>query len=220
MIYHLTPAGVPISWMITAIYDTAYGIAHTAAKAWHEKEGQPQFVVEIKDGEATRSNMLWAGDHKQYSMQQEIFIQGFRKEPASVVIDDETRQQLSTIMHAALTEQEFLIPHDEWVRRYPGSHMVSERFAEFFEAQKNDPDLAFEDKWAMMMEPPKDYQAAYRVERQGKGYGLMVNREGMPPPPDKNWREITDAETVCRQMNSGWSYEEALVLLKQEPVKD
>lgn len=220
MIFHLTNAGVPTSWSIVAYYPSYYGVALNAATSWHAQHGGCHLVVEIKNGSAVSLDMFWTDEHAQYSQDREIHIQGMLPRDSQPSIEDETRDLLSKILYGELVKQGFLIPNEEWEQRYPASKMVQDRFSEYFALRSDkNRDIEFEDKWAMMMEAPKDHELAYTVKPDGKGYAIVVNRKGMPDGPERNWREITDAEAVCRQMNSGWTYEEALVLLTPEPVE-
>lgn len=131
------------------------------------------------------------------------------------------RQSLKQI----LIDIGYLIPRDEWERRYPASKLISDRFKEFNQAcnaldRDSGEKLEFSEKWIPFMEVPEDFVAAYKVEPSGKGYGLAANRDGLQEPTDGYiWREITDAEAACRLLNSGWDWSETQVLLKPEPVE-
>lgn len=220
MIYHLSVSGTPVSWSITAVYCSSYGIARAAAETWHEKQNTSQIVIEIKNGEVERKDIFWTDEDRQTNDDFPIHLNTFR----GLSLDEKEIETLQAALKDILVEVGYLIPREEWERRYPASHLVSKRFAEFNAAcnaldREAGERLAFEEKWIPFMEVPDNFIAAYKVSPDGKGYGIEPQREGLHDPTDgRNWREITDAEAACRLLNSGRNWEETKVLLTPEPV--
>lgn len=219
MIYHITTSGTPISWSIAAIYDGMLGIASKAAAAWHEQSGSPQCLIKVEDGKAECLTMHWTEQDRQQPKDHGMFVSGFKD-----LVDEETRAAIEDAIRGDLIDRAYFIPREEWEVRYPASKLISDRFREFNVAcasldRNAGEDLVFEEKWVMFMKKPKGYVLPYNVVPSGKGYGLAPQRDDVEDPTEgKVWREIEDANAVCRTLNSGWDWEQAQILLAPEPV--
>lgn len=218
-IYHLDACGVPVSWSLTAVYAGSYGVAIHAAASWHEKHDSPQFVIEIENGAVKRSQLFMKPQPIQHRESDKLFLQGFRR--PHLALPDGDEEIIDKALHAALVEVGFLIPDDLWDRMYPAQKLISDRFREFnaaYDAKPEGEKLAFDERWIMMMEKPDDHVLPFTVKGKGNGYALVPQRDNVVDPSGgRIWPEIEDAKNYARHLNSGWSWEETLVLMTPEP---
>lgn len=227
MIYHLHTTGTPVSWSIAAIYEKSLGIASEAARNWHSRHDSIEALIRVEredDGSVRKAEcveIFWVKQDRQDKDTHGIFVSGFKD-----IVDDDTRSIIEELLRQAMIAQGYLIPPRQWAARYPASKIVSDRFRDFNRAYEDHKkagtsrDEFFEDRWIMFMERPRDHVLAYTVKPRGKGYGIEPGREGLTDPTQgKSWREIEDANAYCRHLNSGFSWEEAQILMRPEPVE-
>lgn len=240
MILHLSAAGVPVSWAVTAVYGTSYGIAHAAATTWFERsrepsrssriDDQPQFVVEVEPvGEngwsVKRSHLMMdASRLARPSHDEHRRLVQWGTGPA-VPFAAVLKGVVEAALKAALVEFGWMLPRAEWERRNPVGALTSRRFAEFGAAADAalaaGIELAFERRWTPFMETPDDFHLPWSATPEGSPPGLRCRRvpESFAAPwshpslgPDVI-RTDKDAEDAARLLNSGWTPEEVAVLL-------
>ena len=69
-----------------------------------------------------------------------------------------------------------------------------------------------------MMEAPDDWTPTFRVTEDGLGVEPIA--EGVDDPTDGHrWDDADTASNAMRSMNSGWTFEQTLVLMQPEPVE-
>lgn len=234
MIAHLSAAGVPVSWTITALYGSAFGVALCSARTWHRDDDTdndaPQFVVEMTDGgdagwKVVRTELLM--DARHLSRQQP-------DDPAWLVQDHTAPVELpaaltaaiATALRTALVDFGYLIPRADWVRRYPASALTSKRFAEFAAADRAASDagvpIPYEPRWSPFMEPETHERPPYGIGKDGDI--VAIARNGVARAADRHdLAHIGDAAgraSAVRLLNSGWTPAEIAVLLTDEPVED
>lgn len=216
-VLHLSAAGVPTGWIITALYNSSYGIAVNAAASWHERQGTAEAVLEIERGEVKRSEMYWKPEHgaKQYP-DRPILLQapGYKldKDVIEIAIEHMTR---------TLRGLNFLIPQEEWERRYPASKLISDRFNEWHAASAaaGRGNVAWEPKWAMFFEAPEGWVPAYQLSDDLLGV-VPTDPAADDVTGGYRWPNEAAADNVRRAMNSGFTFEEAQILQMREPVDE
>lgn len=220
MIYHLSTSGTPISWSITAVYERSLGIARAAAKAWFESSETPQAIIRIEDGKAECLEMFWMERDQQQPSDHGMIVSGFND-----IVDKQTRKHLESVLRKDFVERGWMIPRAEWARRYPASKLMSDRFKEFNAAYDEHKKKGatkedfFEDRWIMFMDRPEGYILPYDIDERENGFGIKPVRVGGTDPTDGHvWPDIEDAKWACRNLNSGFDWQECQILMTPEPV--
>jgi len=202
MIFHLMSAGMPVTWTIVAVYESSYGIACHAAKAWSEQEEishdespytgpetkpTAHLVIEMKakDGiwTAKRHDLLMS---QRYLTRQEHDERGgiLQDHTSPFPLEETLRDALAAALKSALVEFGYLIPKAEWEARYPARRIISDHFHAFWTAQneylKSSPkeEMAFELRWSLFMPAPEGFVYPYDVARIGETW--FVTKDGEP----------------------------------------
>lgn len=252
MIFHLYAAGVPVSWCIAALYRDDYGIAHSAAAAWYgmrepkssRRGDDPQCIIELSGNDdrgwsVVRSD-LWMDEAHRQRQTPEDGKHLIQLHTAALPLSEKLGEAITEALRARLVDFGYLIPRDEWRRRYPAQAMMSARFAEFFEAERNArtkrEELPFEPKWAPFMEIPADTHFPYSTGHLMPNGSLEEFDKGGAPvvvtrPDDRSpwalyqhpslpaFSTKDETQAAMRLLNSGWTPEEVAVLLTGEPVQ-
>lgn len=220
MIYHLTASGTPISWSIVAIYERSLGIARAAAQAWFEISETPQAIIRIEGGKAECLEMFWIDRDQQQPSDHGMIVSGFHD-----IADKQTRTQIESLLRGDFVERGWMIPRTDWERRYPASKLMSDRFKEFNAAYDEHKKKGateeefFEDRWIMFMDRPEGHVLPYDIDKRDNGFGIKPVRDGETDPTGGHvWPDIEDAKWVCRNLNSGFNWEECQILMTPEPV--
>ena len=210
MILFYVAAGVPTSWMLTSVFGNAYGVAHNAARSWAENQKTPTFIVSIDEEsmQVERKDLFWPeSEDTRYVQPDRLPILQRMRSRISITEDEE--RVAAEALRASLTEVGYLVSDAEWRRRRPSDVLVSERFQEYFTADKAareaGEDMPFDPRYTMMMPIPDDYVLPY---------GLVDGRAtavGDAPPVPDNLASLPDQEQVTRLLNSGWNFEQTLV---------
>lgn len=229
MIFHLSAAGTSLaSWHITAIYKGSYGVAVNAASTWYEKTGDtesdtPQMVIQLENDDGhwkrDRFQFMFAPRHQK----RQIADGGamlLQSQTSPLPLPDIVKEALQAELRTILIESNIMISRDEWNVKYPGQALVKQRFSDFIQAREiarnNGEELAYHPKWAMMMKTPEDHQYPYKIEEDRENPVLMGNNF------DGTWDEITvpdkaaDPYALMRLLNSGWSMDEALIIIADD----
>lgn len=218
-VFHLSPAGVPISWSVDAMYNGRYGIAHLAAESWYQKHGSMQMVLEIDRGVVKRSELFFRPEHvERQQYDRDIILQGdtfFGLDEAMVALVVECVSQ-------KMRDVGCFISMAEWELRYPASKLMRDRWNDWHDAVRAAEEagrrLEWEPRWSMMMEAPDDWTPTFRVTEDGLGVEPIA--EGVDDPTDGHrWDDADTASNAMRSMNSGWTFEQTLVLMQPEPVE-
>jgi len=222
MIVHCSTGGYPIAWSVTALYPSAYGVASFAAQGWAEKHKTPQFLVQIDKGEIKRSDLYWGGEdlRDRQSYDRTLHLTSYFEFCA---LPEEILEIAREELRRHLIAYGFLIPEEEWRRRYPSDVLTKERFQEFNlayeKAREIGNKLEFNDRWVMFMEPPEGWTPPFALVEQGGSYQISSNREGVQDPTKgETWKDESVAESVCRMLNSGWNYDEVKIHLTPQPL--
>ena len=233
MIFHLSAGGYPCTWTICAVYKDSLGVAIAAADCWYDRTFEaaagsgkehdaPQAVIEMieKDGapEVGRTHLRMGTHHLRSQMhdQRGHLIQ---MGSAPFAVSDETAVALTQALGGMLVAFGFMIPKDEWERRYPSKVMISARFAEFQEAHDaRGADLAYEPKWSMFMPTPAGTVFPHELEETEDGTWWVTRHGERAADLHRFAGTEDDAAAAMRMLNSGWSVEEVVIHMTPEPV--
>lgn len=223
MILHLQAAGVPTSWSLVALYNGAYGIALNSARSWSEQHKGPHFLIEIEDGSVKRTDLVgWDESNlKSQKVDRNPFIQLF---DTTFHLDSEITDLACSTLRAKMVEIGYFIPRAEWEQRYPGQALTEAHFNEFHKAynaamEAGEP-LKFSERLIPYIGVPDDYEVKYQLT-QTEGGQVIVGRDPKTPDPTNGhvWTDSKQASDALRLLNSGFTYDEVLILFIPEPVE-
>lgn len=229
MIFHLSAAGTPANWNVTAVYKDCLGIATAAADCWYNKQPEkhkttPQCVIQIKDGEC-KHNRIWIHGSqmmKQRPLPEKHFI-NFGTSPFEV--PEEIQDIVFKSLKSILFNRGYFISQLEWEIRYPGAHLFNQRFIEFnnacdeWKTSGSEGPMPYDPKWAPFMEKPEAYPYQYASMNLSQDGWVICERV-----TDTQFRHIESpvskdiAENRCLLYNSGWDKDQVDILMREEPI--
>lgn len=238
MILHLMSAGVPISWTVVAAYRSSYGIARNAAISWSEKQAgdhatSPYATPDTRPDahlliEMREIDGAWRVERQDLIMSERYLAQQehderpglLQEHTAPFPLEPAVATLVANTLRQALVDFGYLIPRDEWARRYPGQRIIADSFAAFFAAERAhrasgvEGDLPFELRWAQFMPAPDGFVWPYDIQADGDGW--IVTRDGEPFGSLRS-TDMQETETMMRLLNGGYLPEDLPALLADRP---